>query len=62
MDGKLKSTKVYLLVGFQVICFAFLWAGKIDQSTLLAMSMPTFVAWLGAHVAQRRAQIANGNK
>ena len=60
MDGKIRSIKVYLLVLFQITCFTFLWFNKIDQSTLLALSMPTFVAWLAAHVTQQVTKIRNG--
>ncbi len=61
MDGNIRSIKVYVLLAYSIATFSFLWFEKIDQSTLLAMQMPTMVAWLAAHVTQQVAKMRNGN-
>ena len=61
MDGNLKSAKVYMLVVFSATCFTFQWFGKIGEETLLAMEMPTMVAWLAAHVTQQVNKMRNGS-
>ena len=57
MDGSLRSAKVYILLGFTALNYAYLWFDKIDQTTLIAMVVPSFVAWLIAHVVHKANQI-----
>ena len=58
-DGNLKSVKVYAMFGLALACFSFLWFGRMDESTVMAMLVPTFVAWLAAHVVQQKARNDN---
>ena len=55
-DGNLKSVKVYLMVALGAASFAFLWFDKMGEQTLLALLMPTFIAYLAAHVTQQKAR------
>ena len=61
MDGNVKSIKVYMMVAFTGLNYTYLWFDKIDQSALIALVVPTFVAWIVAHVVQQVAKVkANG--
>ena len=55
-DGNLKSVKVYALLALGLASFTFLWFGKMGEQTLLALLMPSFIAWLAAHVTQQKAR------
>ncbi len=62
IDGNLKSVKVYAMFALALACFSFLWFGKMGESTVMAMLVPTFIAWLAAHVTQQREKLKNGGK
>ena len=56
-DGNLRSVKVYGMFALAIVSFTFRWFDKIDEGTLIALVVPTFVAWLAAHVKQQMERI-----